>query len=120
MMRSYFAAVPIEVEQAARVDGFSWWGVFSKITLPLVKPAIAATSVVAFIYSWNEFLYGYVLAGDISRPVTPSLLGFISYERVLWGQMAAAATLAMVPSVLLSLFIQRYVVAGLSFGAVRG
>ena len=120
MMRSYFAAVPIEVEQAARVDGFSWWGVFTKITLPLVKPAIAATSVVAFIYSWNEFLFGYVLSGEIARPVTPSLLGFISYERVLWGQMAAAATLAMVPSVLLSLFIQRYVVAGLSFGAVRG
>ena len=120
MMRSYFAAVPIEVEQAARVDGFSWWGVFTKITLPLVKPAIAATSVVAFIYSWNEFLFGYVLSGEFARPVTPSLLGFISYERVLWGQMAAAATLAMVPSVLLSLFIQRYVVAGLSFGAVRG
>lgn len=120
MMRSYFVAIPIEVEQAARVDGFSWWGVFTKITLPLVKPAIAATTVVAFIYSWNEFLFGYVLSGDINRPVTPSLLGFISYERVLWGQMAAAATLAMVPSVILSLFIQRYVVAGLSFGAVRG
>jgi len=120
MMRSYFAAIPIEVEQAARVDGFSWWGVFTRITLPLIKPALAATSVVAFIYSWNEFLFGYVLAGDVSRPVTPSILGFISYERVLWGQMAAAATLAMVPSVLLSLFIQRYVVAGLSFGAVRG
>lgn len=120
MMRSYFAAIPIEVEQAARVDGFNWWGVFTRITLPLIKPALAATSVVAFIYSWNEFLFGYVLAGDVSRPVTPSILGFISYERVLWGQMAAAATLAMVPSVLLSLFIQRYVVAGLSFGAVRG
>lgn len=120
MMRSYFAAIPIEVEQAARVDGFSWWGVFTRITLPLIKPALAATSVVAFIYSWNEFLFGYVLSGDVSRPVTPSILGFISYERVLWGQMAAAATLAMVPSVVLSLFIQRYVVAGLSFGAVRG
>jgi len=120
MMRSYFAMIPVEIEQAARIDGYSWWGMFSKVTLPLVKPALAATSVVAFIYSWNEFLYGYVLCGDKVRPITPSLLGFISYERVLWGQMAAAAIVAMLPSVLLSLFIQRYVVAGLSFGAVRG
>ena len=119
-MRSYIAAIPIDIERAARVDGYSWLGVFTKVTLPLLKPALAASAVIAFIYSWNEFLLGYVVTGPNARPMTPALLGFISYERVLWGQMAAAAVLGMLPSIVLSLFVQRYVVAGLSFGAVKG
>jgi len=120
MMRSYFSAIPIDIERAARVDGYSWLGVFIKVTLPLVKPALAASAVIAFIYSWNEFLLGYVVTGSNARPMTPALLGFISYERVLWGQMAAASVLGMLPSIVLSLFVQRYIVAGLSFGAVKG
>ena len=120
MMRSYIAAIPVDIERAARVDGYSWLGVFTKVTLPLIKPALAASAVIAFIYSWNEFLLGYVVTGPNARPMTPALLGFISYERVLWGQMAAASVLGMLPSIVLSLFVQRYVVAGLSFGAVKG
>jgi len=120
LMRGFFEDIPIELEQAARIDGYSWWGVFRKVNLPLVAPGIAATAILSFIFAWNEFLFGYVLSSDITRPVTPSLMGFISYEQVLWGQMAAAAIITLLPSVILAIFIQKYLVRGLTFGAVKG
>jgi multiple sugar transport system permease protein len=120
LMRGFFEDIPIELEHAARIDGYSWWGVFRKVNLPLVAPGIAATAILSFIFAWNEFLFGYVLSSDITRPVTPSLMGFISYEQVLWGQMAAAAIITLLPSVILAIFIQKYLVRGLTFGAVKG
>jgi len=120
LMRGFFEDIPIELEHAARIDGYSWWGVFRKVNLPLVAPGIAATAILSFIFAWNEFLFGYVLSSDITRPVTPSLMGFISYEQVLWGQMAAAAIITLLPSVVLAIFIQKYLVRGLTFGAVKG
>jgi len=120
LMRGFFEDIPIELEQAARIDGYTWWGVFRKVNLPLVAPGIAATAILSFIFAWNEFLFGYVLSSDITRPVTPSLMGFISYEQVLWGQMAGAAIVTLLPSVILAIFIQRYLVRGLTFGAVKG
>ncbi len=120
LMRGFFEDIPIELEHAARIDGYTWWGVFRKVNLPLVAPGIAATAILSFIFAWNEFLFGYVLSSDITRPVTPSLMGFISYEQVLWGQMAGAAIVTLLPSVILAIFIQRYLVRGLTFGAVKG
>jgi multiple sugar transport system permease protein len=120
LMRGFFEDIPIELEHAARIDGYSWWGVFRKVNLPLVAPGIAATAILSFIFAWNEFLFGYVLSSDITRPVTPSLMGFISYEQVLWGQMSAAAIITLLPSVILAIFIQKYLVRGLTFGAVKG
>jgi multiple sugar transport system permease protein len=120
LMRGFFEDIPIELEHAARIDGYTWWGVFRKVNLPLVAPGIAATAILSFIFAWNEFLFGYVLSSDVTRPVTPSLMGFISYEQVLWGQMAGAAIVTLLPSVILAIFIQRYLVRGLTFGAVKG
>lgn len=120
LMRGFFEDIPPELEYAARIDGYSWWGVFRKIDLPLIAPGIAATGILSFIFAWNEFLFGYILSSDATRPVTPSLMGFISYEQVLWGQMAAAAIITLLPSVILAIFIQRYLVRGLTFGAVKG
>jgi multiple sugar transport system permease protein len=120
LMRGFFEEIPHEIEHAARLDGYSWLGVFLKIDLPLVTPGIAATAILSFIFAWNNFLFGHVLSNDMTRPVTPSLMGFISYEQVLWGQMAAAGIVTLLPSVILAFFIQRYLVRGLTFGAVKG
>lgn len=120
LMRGFFEDIPMELEHAARIDGYSWWGIFRKVDLPLVAPGIAATAILSFIFAWNEFLFGYILSSDVTRPVTPSLMGFISYEQVLWGQMAAAAIITLLPSLILAIFIQRYLVRGLTFGAVKG
>jgi multiple sugar transport system permease protein len=120
LARSFFKDVPLSLEEAARVDGYSPWRVFWKITFPLVKNGLAATSILTFIFQWNNFIFALVLAGRNTMPVTTGSLGFISYEAVLWGQMAAAIIISSIPQLILALFVQRHMVRGLTFGAVKG
>ncbi len=119
VVRSYIESVPYDLEQAALVDGYSWWGSFTKVLLPLVRPGIAATSVIAFVYCWNDFGLSLLLAGRDTHSLTLETSTFISYEQVLWGQMAAAAVITILPSLILILIVQRWVVTGLTFGAVK-
>jgi multiple sugar transport system permease protein len=119
MLRSFFMEVPCEVEEAAKIDGCSWWGVLRRIILPLSLPGMAVTLILGFMFSWNAFNYPLRLAGRQTFPVTVGAIQFISYEQVLWGQMAAAAIVAIVPQLLLSLAVQKYIVRGLTMGAVR-
>jgi multiple sugar transport system permease protein len=118
-MRGYFEEIPVEIEEAARVDGASWWQSFMLIAAPLVRPGLAATAILAFIACWNNFVFGLVLSGNATRPLTVASLGFISYERVLWGQMSAATIISILPQMILALFVQRYIVRGLTYGAVK-
>lgn len=118
--RGYFEDISEEIEQAAKLDGYAWWGVFTKIALPLVKPGVASTAVLAFIFAWNNFVFGLILGAKETYPSTVGTLGFISYESVLWGQMAAATVITVLPPLVLAMFIQRYLVRGLTMGAVRG
>jgi len=120
IMRGYFEDISVEIEQAARLDGYTWWGVFTKIALPLVKPGLAATAILAFIFAWNNFIFGLILGAKETFPTTVGTLGFISYESVLWGQMAAATVITILPPLLLAIFIQKYLVRGLTMGALRG
>lgn len=120
IMRGYFEDIPVEIEQAARVDGYSWLKVFSKIALPLVKPGLASTAILSFIFAWNNFIFGLVLGAKETFPATVGTLGFISYESVLWGQMAAASMITILPEIIIAFFIQKYLVSGLSMGAIRG
>ncbi len=119
MMRSYFEEIPIAVEQAARTDGYSWFGGFFKLVLPLAAPGVAATLVLAFIFCWNNFILGLMLGGKSTQPVTVGLLSFMGTNEVQWGLMAAAAMVAIVPEMILALLVQRYIVRGLTFGAVK-
>ncbi len=120
IMRGYFEDIPESIEQAARLDGYSRFAIFKKIALPLVKPGLASTAILAFIFAWNNFIFGLVLGAKETFPVTVGTLGFISYESVLWGQMAAASMVTILPEIIIALCIQKYLVRGLSFGAVRG
>jgi multiple sugar transport system permease protein len=119
MLRSFFMEIPLEVEEAAKIDGCSWWGVLTRIILPLSMPGIAVTLILGFMFSWNAFNYPLMLAGRQTFPVTVGAIQFISYEQVLWGQMAAASLVAVLPQLILSLFVQKYIVRGLTMGAVK-
>jgi len=119
MLRSFFMEIPTEVEEAAKIDGCSWWGILTRVILPLSLPGIAVTLILGFMFSWNAFNYPLMLAGRQTFPVTVGAIQFISYEQVLWGQMAAASLVAVVPQLILSLFVQKYIVRGLTMGAIR-
>jgi multiple sugar transport system permease protein len=119
MLRSFFMEIPTEVEEAAKIDGCSWWGILTKVILPLSLPGLAVTVILGFMFSWNAFNYPLMLAGRQTFPVTVGAIQFISYEQVLWGQMAAASLVAVVPQLILSLFVQKYIVRGLTMGAIR-
>jgi len=119
MLRSFFMEIPTEVEEAAKIDGCSWWGILSRVILPLSLPGMAVTVILGFMFSWNAFNYPLMLAGRQTFPVTVGAIQFISYEQVLWGQMAAASLVAVAPQLILSLFVQKYIVRGLTMGAIR-
>mgnify|MGYP006289049541 CR=1 FL=1 len=120
MSRSFFRDVPASIEESSRVDGFTAMQTFWRITFPLVKSGLAATAVLTFIFEWNNFLFALVIGGRNTMPVTTGALGFISYEAALWGQMAAAIILSSIPQLILAMFVQKHMVRGLTFGAVKG
>jgi multiple sugar transport system permease protein len=119
MLRSFFMEVPLEIQEAAQIDGCSWLGILTRVILPLSMPGIAVTVILGFMFCWNAFNYPLMLAGRETFPVTVGAIQFISYDQVLWGQMAAATIVSALPQLLLSLLVQKYIVRGLTMGAVR-
>jgi multiple sugar transport system permease protein len=119
MMRSYFEEIPIAIEQAAHTDGYSWAGSFFRLILPLAAPGVAATLVLCFIFCWNNFIMGLMLGGIDTQPVTVGLLSFMGTSEIQWGSMAAATVVAIVPEIALVLAVQKYMIRGLTFGAVK-
>ena len=120
IMISFFEEVPPELEEAAYVDGASKLGTFFRVVLPLSMPGVVAASILAFIFSWNQFLFSLVLSGPNTKPVPVAVFNFISYGQIDFGGLGAAAVLITLPVVLLTLLIQRYIVSGLTMGAVKG
>ncbi len=116
---SYFEDISVELEQASMVDGFPPFRTFLRIILPLAKPGIAASSLLAFIYAWNNFVFALILGSARVQPVTVSALKFITAEKLRYGDIAAACILAAIPIFILSVYAQRYMVRGLSLGAVK-
>lgn len=120
VVRGYFEDISVEVEQAAELDGYPWYSVFWKILLPLIKPGLVASALLAFIFAWNSFTFSLQLSGFNIQTVTVASLRYIASDTVHYGQMAVAATIAALPEVILALLIQKHLVRGLSFGAVKG
>jgi multiple sugar transport system permease protein len=121
MMRGFFAEVPRDLEEAALVDGDSRLGALVRIVLPLVSPGLAATAVFCMIVSWNEFLFALVLTQtDASMTLPVGIAGRVTQFEIKWGVMSAAAVVAMMPILIFALAMQRYLVRGLSLGAVKG
>lgn len=120
MMRGFFADIPPQMDEAAQLDGHTRAGAFFRILLPLAAPGIAATAVLCFILSWNEFLYAFILASFDSRTLTVGIPGLVTPHGTLWGQVAAVAVVATLPIILFTIAVQRHLVRGLTFGAVKG
>ncbi|HEX6447668.1 MAG TPA: carbohydrate ABC transporter permease [Streptosporangiales bacterium] len=120
ILRSFFAELPPELEQAALLDGYTRLQAFGKVVLPLVRPGIAAVCLLAFIFAWNNFIFPFTLTSSHAQTVTVSTLGFLGGNQARFNVVAAGAVMAALPPLVLALFIQRYLVRGLSFGAVKG
>jgi multiple sugar transport system permease protein len=120
MMRAFVREVPVDLEEAAMVDGDTRLLALIKIILPLVAPGLAATAVFSLILVWNEFLFALILtttSASITLPV--GIAGYVSQFEVLWGQMSAVGTVAILPILIFTLLVQRYLVRGLTLGAVK-
>jgi multiple sugar transport system permease protein len=120
MMRGFFADIPPEMDEAAQLDGHSRAGAFVRVLLPLAAPGMAATAVLCFILSWNEFLYAFILAAFESRTLTVAIPGLVTPHGTLWGQVAAVAVVATIPIILFTVLVHKHLVRGLTFGAIKG
>ena len=120
VMIGFFEDIPTELREAAMIDGCTDYGAFWRVAVPLVKPGVVATGILSFIFSWNNFLFSVILAGRNTRTLPIAVFNMIGYEEINWGPLAAAATLITLPVIILTLIIQRHIVTGLTFGAVKG
>ena len=120
LMYSFFQDIPKELEDSARLDGYGRLQVLWRVVLPLAAPGIAVTAIFSLLFAWNEFLFAYILTRDSARTITVGVSGFQTQQGILWGPLAAAAVVCVVPMLIIALMLQRYMVRGLTFGAVRG
>ena len=119
MLGNFFRSIPPEIEEAALMDGYSRIEVIFKITLPMSKPAIVATYLYAFLLSWNEYLYASILLRDQGKYTLPIGIEQLQYAfQNVWGDVMAASLLTTIPVLLIFLYLQKYMVEGLSFGSM--
>ncbi len=118
---TFFKEIPKELDEAAYVDGASHIQSFFRVILPLSAPGLAAVTTLAFIQSWGEFLIALLLTSNPNAQTLPVYLGrYITGFRIAWGPLSAAGLVVMVPVIIFSLIMQRYLIKGLTFGAVKG
>jgi ABC-type glycerol-3-phosphate transport system permease component len=120
MMRSYFKDVPQEMEEAALVDGASHFQAFYKIALPLSVPGIVASALYCIIFSWNDFLFALMLTSPATKTMPLGILASFSASEINWGIMAVMSVFAIIPAVIIAVFLNRYFVQGLTMGAAKG
>lgn len=120
IMIPYFETIPKELEESAYIDGCSKLGAFNRILLPLAVPGILTSAILSFVFSWNNFMFALILCSTKTMTLPMAIYQFISYSNVDWGGIMAASVVITLPIIIISLFLQRYVVAGLTGGAVKG
>lgn len=119
VMIGYFENVPVELEDAARVDGANAWQSFRHIALPLARPGIVVGAILAFIFSWNNFIFSVVLGSKNTRTLPSAVYNMLTFEQLAWGPLAAAALLVTLPVLLVTAIAQRQIIAGLSTGGLK-
>ena len=119
VMIGFFEGLPGEIEEAALVDGATIWQAFRYVALPLARPGITVATILAFIFSWNNFIFGIVLAGRETRTLPVAVYNVLTFEQVSWGPLAAAALVVTGPVLILTLLMQKEIVAGLTAGGVK-
>ena len=120
LLQGFFQEIPIEIEEAAFVDGSSRWQVFTRIVLPLSLPGLVAVSFFTFIFAWNEFILAFIFSRVHVTPLTVVIPAMVGSDTILWERVYATSLLGITPVIILSLLLQKYLVRGLTFGAVKG
>jgi multiple sugar transport system permease protein len=120
VMIGFFEGLPGELEEAALVDGATIWQAFRYVALPLARPGITVATILAFIFSWNNFIFAMVLAGRETRTLPVAVNNMLTFEQISWGPLSAAALLVTAPVLILTLVAQKQIVAGLTQGGVKG
>ena len=120
IMSTYFSAIPREMEESAMVDGATRQYAFWAIILPLSGPGIITATTLSFIFSWNNFMFSQVLSMERTKTLPIAVYNFVSYAEIDWGAVMAAAVAIMAPAIVLTMIFQKYVVKGLTMGAVKG
>ncbi len=120
VLRSFCRDLPAELEDAARLEGWSRIQIFRRIVLPLLRNGIVATSVLCFIFAWNEFLFAFMLGGKAVKTLPVAIPTLITTQGVRWGEMAVVGMVALAPVLIAVFFLQRHIVRGLTMGAVKG
>ncbi len=119
ILMGFFKGIPVDLEWAAMTDGATAWGAFWRVVLPVSLPGIAAAGVLGFILAWNEFLFALVLSGPTTATIPVALAALQTSNGVQIGNVAAGVVLAVLPLIIASRFIQRFIVEGLTFGSVK-
>ena len=121
LLLGFFKDLPLELEEAALIDGCSRFGVFFRIVLPIVKPGLIAAGLLSFIFCWNEFLYASILSGSSRMGTAPvGLYEYATPVSMLWGHIAAAGSVMLIPVAIIAIIVQKHMVRGLTMGAVKG
>jgi multiple sugar transport system permease protein len=121
MLHSFMSEVPVELEEAAAIDGCSRWMIFARIIIPLVRPGLAATAVLVFVFSWKDFLFALTLSSTPRAMTMPvGLASFIQEYNIRYGEMAAGAFFSTIPALILVAIAQKHIVKGLTLGALKG
>ncbi len=121
ILRAFFESVPRELDESALIDGCTRLGAFYRVVLPLSQPGLAAAAILVSVWVWNEFIIALNLtASDATRPLTVGLFFFLGESGIEWGKLAAGASVALLPVIVLFLFLQRRFIQGLTAGATKG
>ncbi len=119
VLRGFVDEVPVELDEAAMIDGCSRSMAFRRLILPLIAPGMAATSILCIIQSWNEFTFSLFLTTTRARTLPTQVTQFLTFQGVVWGEMSAAATLTVIPVVIFALAVRNHLITGLTFGAMK-
>jgi multiple sugar transport system permease protein len=119
LLKGMVDAIPIELDEAAMLDGAGTGQILLKVIVPLARPGIAVTAILAWVFAWNEYLFAATLTSVHARTITTGLAEFVTVTGTNWGEMAAVAMLTLLPAALFVGLVQRHIVAGLTFGALK-
>jgi len=119
LMRGFFEEIPQELEEAALVDGATDLQAFARIALPLAAPGIVASVILSFLFSWNEFFFALILTRKVAQTLPVMVSGYIGFMGIEWEKMSAAAVAATLPVLIMSMLVQKYLVRGLTMGAIK-
>ncbi|MCA9881494.1 MAG: carbohydrate ABC transporter permease [Anaerolineae bacterium] len=119
LLKGVVDGIPLELDEAAMIDGAGLWKILRYVIVPLAAPGLAVTGILSWVFAWNEYLFAASLTSVQARTITTGLAEFVTVTGTNWGEMAAVAMLTLIPSAIFVTFAQRYIVMGLTFGAVK-